>query len=285
MHSYSFLIAAKERRYTESEYMPKKWRLVTFLAFLTVIIYQPATAQKFSLGVKAGPNFTTGRFKDSDLRDQFNAKPVLGYLIGGVIVFPIKNNYSFGAEVGFSQKGKKLQFNDNTWTNKAGFSFIDMSMALKKSYEFQLRPDVRSKVIFGVGPNIAYWIKGKGKIDAGGPTAEYSIVFNQEPDGNFNINYYNNINRWLFGLDFGVGMEAPISSTQKILTEVRFTFGQTNLGKVNSTSDIEILGFQDDLRMNLKTLSISATYLFSFDLKESKMGRSTKDKVIKRKRN
>lgn len=265
--------------------MPKILRLVTVLTLLVALmIDRPAAAQKFNLGIKAGPNFTIGRFRDSDLRDEFKSKLVIGYFVGGTIQFPLKNDYSFGTEAGFSHKGKKLEFNDGTWVNKAGFDFIDLSMSLRKSFEFQLRPDVRSKLIVGVGPNIAYWLRAKGEIDAGGPVAKYSVAFNQEPDGNFNINYYNEINRWLFGLDLGFGLEAPISSTQKILTELRFTFGQTNLGTTDSSSTVEILGFKDDLKMNLKTLSLSATYLFSFDLKESKMGRSTKDKVVKRKK-
>lgn len=285
MSTYSFTKTTKERRYTESAYMPKLSRLVTILALLANLALDTQTfAQKFSLGVKAGPSLSTGRFRDSDLRDQFNAKAILGFTAGGIIVFPLKNEYSFATEVGFSRKGKKLEFNEGTWTNKANFSFLDMSMALRKSFDLQIRPDVQSKIIVGIGPNVAYWMKGKGEIDAGGPTAKYSIAFNQEPDGNFNINYYNEVNRWLFGIDLGAGFEAPITSTQRILTEVRFTFGQTNLGKANSTSSVEILGFQDDLRMNIKTLSITATYFFSFDLKEAKMGRSTKDKMIKRKR-
>jgi len=157
-------------------------------------------------------------------------------------------------------------------------------MALRKSYDFQLRPDVRSQLFFNIGPNIEYWLNGKGNLGAGGDPTKYNIVFDQEPDADFTTNYYNEVNRWLFGIDFGVGMEAPITSTQKVLVEMRFTFGQTNLGKDDSSSTIEILGFQDDLRMNMKTLSVSAAYIFGFDLKESKMGRSTKDKIVKRRK-
>ncbi|HCM76355.1 MAG TPA: hypothetical protein DIS90_08225 [Cytophagales bacterium] len=214
----------------------------------------------------------------------YNNQINIGFTGGGFISFPLKNNYSFISEFGFSRKGKKLQFNNNEWTNTAVFNFIDLSMALRKSYNFQLRPDIQSNLFFNIGPNIEYWISGKGKMGAGGEPTHYDIAFNQVPDANFNINYYNNINRWLFGIDFGFGMDAPITPTQKLLIELRFTFGQTNLGKENSTSTIEILGFQDDLKMNIKTLSVTAGYSFGFDLKKSKMGKSTKDKIIKRKK-
>ncbi|MEP2671118.1 MAG: porin family protein [Cyclobacteriaceae bacterium] len=266
--------------------MPSRLSVVAVL-FLLLNFFptQKGWSQKFSLGVKAGPSVTLGRFRDSDLRDIYTTKPVFGYMVGGLVIFPLEKDYSFISEIGYSQKGKKVLFNDNTWTNKTTFNFIDISMALRKSYEFRLRDNIKSKIFFNIGPSIEYWLNGKGVIEAGGPSAEYTIVFNQVAEGgNFNTNYYNDINRWLFGINLSVGADAPITSTQRIYTELRFSLGQTNLGKKDSSSSIDILGFQDDLKMNLKTIILSVAYTFEFDLKESKMGKSTKDKMIKRKR-
>lgn len=255
--------------------------MLALLSFST----QEAWSQKFSLGVKAGPSVTFGHFRDSDLRDIYSTRPKIGFTAGGFIIFPLEKDYSFISEFAYSQKGKKILFNDNTWTNNATFTFIDLSMALRKSYEFRLRKNVKSKLVFNVGPSIEYWLNGKGVVQASGPSAEYKVVFNQQAEGgNFNIDYYNNINRWLFGINLGIGADAPITSTQRIHTELRFSLGQTNLGKKDSSSSIDILGFQDDLKMNLKTIILSVAYSFDFDLKESKMGKSTKDKIIKRKR-
>ena len=256
-------------------------KVLLLIAFIGLAF--ASTGQNFSLGVKAGPSITLGRFGDSDLRDIYSNRTKIGFTAGGFISFPLAKDYAFVAEGAFSQKGKKIKFNNNEWTNSATFNFIDMSMALRKSFQFQLRPDVKSKILLKIGPNIEYWLNGKGNIGAAG-NSDYTIAFDKEPDANFNINYYNNVNRWLFGIDFGIGMDAPINPRQRVMAELRFTFGQTNLGKDDSASSMEILGFQDDLRMNLKTLSLTFGYAFSFDLKESKMGRSTKDKVIKRKK-
>jgi len=265
--------------------MLKKCSLVTclicvFMAFTN----QNLSAQNFSLGLKAGPNIAIGRFKDSDLRKQFNAEPVFGFTAGGIILFPLKNRYSFLSEVAYASSGKKLKFNSDEWINTARFNFIDFSMALRKSFPFQLRPDVRSNIFVNIGPKISYWLNAKGNIGAGGDPTDYDIVFEQTPDGNLFVNYYNNINRWLFGVDIGVGGDAPITSKQNVHVEARFSLGQTNLGKADSSSTLEILGFEDDLRMNLKTFTLSATYTFDFDLRESKMGKSTKDKVVKKKK-
>lgn len=67
-------------------------------------------------------------------------------------------------------------------------------MALRKSYEFRLRRNVKSNLVFNVGPSIEYWLNGKGEVQASGPSAQYKIVFNQQAEGgNFDVDYYNNV--------------------------------------------------------------------------------------------
>lgn len=47
---------------------------------------------------------------------------------------------------------------------------------------------------------------------------------------------------------------------------------------------MEIIGYEDDLKFNIKTFKLVAYYAFDFDMKKARMGRSTKDKQVKRKR-
>ncbi len=265
--------------------MPIPYRLVTRMSIALALAFSSTvTGQNFSLGVKAGPSITFGHFQDSDLRDNFSTRLKPGFTVGGLIQFPLKGNYSFLSEFAFSRKGKKVLFNDNTWINNSTFSFIDLSMAIRKSYAFRLKPNVKSNFFVNVGPSIEYWLSANGTVEATGPPAKFNIAFNQTPNGNFDTNFYTEANRWLFGVNIGVGTDAPITPTRRIYTEIRFTLGQTNLGEKNSTSELDIIGFEDDLKMNLKSITITAAYTLEFDLKESKMGKSTKDKLIKRKR-
>ena len=111
------------------------------IILMILVLALDSKAQKFSLGVKAGPSITIGRFRDSDLRDIYSNRTKVGFTGGGFISFPLAKDYSFIAEGGFSRKGKKLKFSSNEWTNNAKFNFIDLSMALRKSFDFQLRPD------------------------------------------------------------------------------------------------------------------------------------------------
>jgi hypothetical protein len=48
-------------------------------------------------------------------------------------------------------------------------------------------------------------------------------------------------------------------------------------------NNLPVLGFDDALRMNLKTLSVTLSYVLNEDIKERKKGKSTKDREIKRK--
>jgi Outer membrane protein beta-barrel domain len=260
-----------------------------FILFFTVNLTFCLTvkAQEFSLGVKAGPVVSLSVIADKFDREEFSQRLKFGYAGAGLISFPLKDNYYFVVEGGFSQRGRRILSNDDTWRNVATYYFGDATMLLRKSFPFQLKKNIPSKWFVNVGPHVSYWIGGKGKI---GTTKyqDYKIVFEPMPvqppgtGADFDKMYYSDINRWLFGVNIGVGFEAPLRRKQKITTEIRFTSGHTFYGDTNS-AQWRTLGFSDNLRANEKFLTISAAYVFDFNLKEGKMGKSTKDKEMKRK--
>ncbi|MFZ5970444.1 MAG: porin family protein [Bacteroidota bacterium] len=254
--------------------------LVLATAFLHVLA-QPQS-QPFSLGIKAGPNVTLAAYEDRDLQKQFSPLPIPGYFVGGFIKFPLKNEYAFTSEFAYTRKGRITRFNED-WTNRANYHFADISMALRKSFRVKLGKNIPAHYFFSVGPNISYWLKGAGKVSVNpGGSSKYEVVFNGVPDANFFRNYYNEVNRWLFGIDLGIGGDAPILKNQRVYAEARFTWGHTYMGRKNSSSYMEILGFEDNLRANFQTLSFVLTYALDFDLRNRKKGKSTKDKEIKR---
>ncbi|HEY5824846.1 MAG TPA: porin family protein [Cyclobacteriaceae bacterium] len=240
--------------------------------------------QNFSMGLKLGPSLTWSDFADKEAKQNFNTEPKVGYLIDGIISFPLKNNYSFFSEFGFKQTGRIIKFNDDTWENNATYRFIDLSMALRKSFKVRIKKDVSTRCFVNIGPNINYWLAGKGKVETKALGSDYEVVFDREPDANFRNNYMNNVNRWLYGMDIGVGTDANITKTQRLLFELRFTYGHTYIGKKTASSTIDLLGFQDNLKSNFKTLTFTACYFFDFDMRKSKFGKSTKDREIKRRR-
>jgi len=263
-------------------------RAITRLAWLLLLVISSNTGngQSFSLGLKGGPSLTWADFSDNDddIRAKFGTKPKVGFIVGGLISFPLKHNFSFITEAGYKQQGRRVTFNSGTWENNATYRFMDMSMALRKSFLVKIKKNVPTRAFFNLGPDIGYWLSGKGKVGTDVLKADYEVVFNQPSDANFHHNYMNDVNRWIFGMDLGAGIDANITRTQRVLVELRFTYGHTYIGKKNGSSTIDILGFEDNIKSNLKTLTLSGSYFFDFDLKKGKLGKSTKDKENRRKR-
>ncbi len=236
------------------------------------------------LGVKAGGLVSMPVFGDRDDYDDFDMDATFGYQLGGIIGFPLKKRYGCIIEGGFSQRGRRITWGDNSLQNRATYSFFEGDLLLRRGFPVNLGKDVPSQVYFNVGPHISYWTSGKGRVGTvNNDGSPYTVVFDQEPDrGEFEKMYLNDVNRWLFGLNLGVGLQAPITPTQKLLVELRFMSGHTFYGQRNSAT-YSWVAFQDNLRANEKILSLTAGYTFGFSQKESRLGKSTKDTQVKRK--
>ncbi len=244
-------------------------------------------AQKFSIGAKAGAMLIYPNFAESDLP---TATPhlKLGFSAAGLIAFPLKNKYSLQVEGGFSQQGTKTTFNSGLQTlqtNEATYYFTDMAMGLRRTFRLKIKEDIASNWFVNIGPNINYWLSGNGRIEtAYGIPQDYTIAFDQSGAAYDKI-YVNNANRWLFGLNLGLGFSATTLRNQKIITELRLTWGQTYLGDSKSAywNNVTFQG-QESLKFNLKVLNISVAYVFDKDIKKSKMGKSTLKKKKKNKK-
>ncbi len=255
-----------------------------FTLFILVGTALSLYGQEFSLGLKAGPLIAWSKFGDRDDGKRFDSRPVVGYYGAGIITFPLGKYYTCVLEGGYSQKGRHIRFNEGFGKNKATYHYTDMVMLLRRNVKVNLGPNLPADIFINIGPHINYWLGGKGTIGlADNEGSPYTLVFNQEPDlGQFDKMYLNNINRWLFGLDIGIGLNAPITKTQKVLVELRYTAGHTFYGDRNSAT-YSWVEFEDNLRANEKVLSLTAAYMFGFNLQEAKKGKSTKDKEVKRK--
>jgi hypothetical protein len=253
--------------------------------YLLIVAVTPSFGQQYSLGIKGGPLAVQANFGDKDDKDQFSHEPKVGYYVAGLVSFPLKKNYSFLTEFGFSQKGRKIKFNNDTWENDATYYFGDAAMMLRKSFPFHLGKNVPSTWFVNVGPHISYWIGGHGKVSAGG-SYNYDIVWGPMPiepaEPDFDKMYLTDVNRWLFGIDVGVGFLAPLRNKTKLITELRFTSGHTYFGTKTSAAN-RTLGFTDNLRSNEKVLSLTVAYVIDVNVQENRKGKSTKDKEVHRK--
>jgi len=254
------------------------------ILLLTVTVITKSSAQKFSLGLKGGPLILWTAYGDSDDKAAFDSGVKLGYSLSGVIGFPLKNKYDCIFEGGYSQRGRVLYFNNGFGKNEATYHFTDFTLLLKKSFSFNLSEQVVADWYFTIGPNISYWLSGDGTVgSADNDGRAYTVVFNKEYTGLIDNNMYlNDVNRWLFGINLGIGMRAPLGSNRNLNVELRFTSGHTFFGDRNSAS-YNWVAFEDNLRANEKILSLTGAYTINVNLRDRKKGRSTKDREVKRK--
>ncbi|HEY0744327.1 MAG TPA: outer membrane beta-barrel protein [Chryseosolibacter sp.] len=263
-----------------------------FFAFFSMIVFTSSLCvvgnvygQKFSFGFKGSVGMGWAGFGDKDQKDTFATKPILNYGAGFQIGFPLKNEFQLKLEGGYSREGRRLLFNDKQWDNRTVYNFVEAQMLLQRKFKFYLQKNVPSEVYFSIGPDINYWLNGSGRIvvNRNKPGVEYDVIFDETPSSDFSKMYYNNMNRWLFGLVLGVGIKAPLKKNSALSTDLRFVSGHTFLGKRNS-SYIEILGYEDTQFTNLKSINLVVTYLWEVDVKEGRKGKSTLNKKLKKSR-
>jgi len=234
-----------------------------------------AHAQKYTIGGKAGVLLSWPHFADKEDKDVFGSRPRIGVSVAGLINFPMKEHYSFQAEGGFSRQGRTITYNGGTWKNKCTYYFADANMMLRRTFRLHIARNIPTNWFLNIGPNINYWISSSGRIQVDpGVTQKFTGVFNKTPEPVYDKMYLNDVNRWLFGINVGVGFNATTLRRQKIMVELRFTGGGTYLGKKNSAT-MNILGFQDDLKASINVINLSVAYVFDKDRQLSKTGKST----------
>src|SRR5688500_18167352 len=147
--------------------------LVLFLAFLVSYF---SYGQKYSVGVKVAPLISWPGFGDKEDKDTFSRGVNLGYSAGALVSFPMKKDFDCFIEVAYSHKGRKLKFNEDRWLNQSVYNMVDLTLLLRKSYQFTLEKNVPSYFFFNLGPEVSYWMNGKGKIIVNGPGYPYDMV-------------------------------------------------------------------------------------------------------------
>ena len=266
-------------------HLPRSIRRNFLCAICIIFLVNASHGQKYTIGLRAGGSVNWASFSDKDQKDTFSVKPSTGFAVGALVGFPLKNNYSVIIEGGFSQKSRKLK--ENLMVNSATYKFVDGSLLLRKSFNVSLGKDVPGEWFFSIGPEVSYWLSGKGNFSAGGPEYPYTIEFDRAPDGDLRSLYYNDANRLFFALVLGVGIKAPLKNKTAINAELRFVSGHTNLGRNHYEFPprewySSLLNYNDTLKMNLKLISLSVAYTYNFDKVESRKGKSTLKKKLKK---
>ncbi len=259
--------------------------VLIFILILHVCGIHATYGQKMIIAIKAGATASKNTFSEKADRDEFSHLWKPGFSGAVIINFPLKKSFSFQAETGFSSRGRKIEFNNGSWHNHATYHFIDASMMVRKSFPINRKGNASSALFITVGPQMGYWLNGKGKVN-GVDQFDYQVKFEKQPDNpatpDFGIMYLTDVNRKLYGLNIGVGIDAPTLFLQRFMVELRYTFGMTQYGERNSAYNATS-GFTDNLRSNENTIVASVAFALNRDSKEAKKGKP--GKTIKPRKN
>jgi len=259
-----------------------------YIAVLLFIVSTGVTsAQIIRAGIKAGPQLSWVTVDDPKYKSVANVHPVAGFHAGFVLAFKVKDRYFLNTEYIYSQKGKSVTGKiDPVLNDKVVYRHIDIPILFSMHFKGHLGKTREFKWYLNAGPNTSYWLGGRGVINAGDliengvPPLKYKIVFGSRPDhNNPDILYIKDAKRLQFGMNVGGGILLEPGNKQKVMIDLRYEIGHTQIGNEQSSQFLIPSDYQDSLKGRNKGIRLSLIYLFEFssDHKELNKGKSTKD--------
>jgi hypothetical protein len=260
-------------------------RKITTGLIIILSLYSIRASAQIAFGPKAAIQYYKTAYFDQDDKEAYTAKSKLGYNVGVFVIAPLKNHYALISELGFSRKGKKNKVKESDYFNNSSYNFLEASLLVRRSFEANLIEKVPSTWYINMGPNIQYWLGGKGEIDTVIPV-DYKLTFDSQSSISAdNIMTLTNANRILFGLDFGVGINIAAGRAKSISAELRYTYGHTFLGQRESAEITpDFIQFEESMMVNYRVFQIVVAYNFEFDYRDTKKGKSISNKVKRKRR-
>ena len=242
-------------------------------------------AQVIRAGLKAGSQLSWFAVDDPKYKSVATVHPTPGFHAGLVLAFKVKDRYFLNTEYIYSQKGKSVKGKADPHLNdKVVYHHIDIPILFSMHFKGNLTKSREFKWFINAGPNISYWLGGKGVIKSGDliengiSELKYKIAFGTRPDhNNPDILYLKDVKRLQFGMNIGGGFLLEPGNKQKVIIDFRYEIGHTRIGTSESSQFMVPADYKDSLKGRNKGLRLSLVYLFEFtsDRKERNKGKST----------
>lgn len=246
-------------------------------------MYTPASGQVL-VGPVAGANYSWTSFSDKDLKDAYRVSPVFGFHAGGHLAFKVQRRFFLHASLVYASKGRLLEGKlDTKLRNSAHYHYIDMPISYTVDFKSKVGRSKEFKYFLGIGPNISYWLNGKGTLfnsefdENNQGELSYKTAFKKAP-ANQKASEMSiaEPNRFQLGLNFVAGVVLEPAPRQRIMVSVRYELGHSYLAK--TTGIFLDTYFQDPLQSRNQGFRISLAYLIDLKTEERKKGKSTIDK-------
>lgn len=257
-------------------------------ALVFVLFSAHRSLSQILVGPVAGGQYSWISFGDKENKDLYKVKPVPGYHAGAALSFLVRKRFFLHTSFLYSTKGKIIEgTSGEPLKNKVTYHYIDVPILFTVDFKAKLGRLKEFKYYVGAGPNVSYWLGGKGKItyiDVGDNLVSdqpYTIRFNpgsgDPPSGEMTI--AEDANRIQLGLCLTAGAVFEPVVHQKFMVNLRYELGHSFFNPTRNGMFRDTY-YQDVLRSRNQGIRLSVAYLVDLRTGERKKGKST----IKRKR-
>jgi len=257
----------------------------TLLFLLALITGVPLSRGQVYIGPAAGPQLSWTKFDNRDHYDNYRIKPLVGWNAGVNVSMKVRNRFFLHTSLVYSTKGRKIEGKqDPLLTNTVRYNFIEMPMIYAVDFRARMAGGKMFKYYVGIGPNLSYWLGGKGKLytsdlaensDFAEQDLSYNIVFKKDPERV--TPYQMNVtepNRFQLGLNVASGIVLEPRPHQRILVLLRYEVGHSFLSRESNGTFLPTY-YQDILQSRNKGIRLSASYLIDLQIEKRKKGKST----------
>jgi hypothetical protein len=234
----------------------KKVSLTIIAAFISICGYS-----QIYLGLKAGGNATKSVFEDEETYNNFNEsffKP--GFTAGGMFYIENKKRYGLCIEALYSVKGRKVESKANSYEkNSATYSYLDFPLLFRVNF-----PTRYFKWYLNAGPEVNYWLRGKGAFEVFDASRSVTTVYDYEVnfgEPKTSLDYLNvsEAERLQFSFAFGGGFIWELKSADYVSLDFRFSLGHTFMGD-RAGSSIPNIGQTENFESTNNVISVSGVY-------------------------
>lgn len=264
----------------------KRYEMKTVLIFLPAFFLTiPFCPAQIYVGPMAGGQLSWTKFDEKDYYDSYQIKPVWGYHAGANVSMKVRNRFFLHTSFLYSSKGRKIQGKqDPLLSNTVKYSFVEVPIIYAVDFRAKLGGGKEFKYYLGIGPNISYWLGGKGKLynsdleenaEYASQDLSYKIVFGKKTEEvTANEMNVSDPNRFQLGLNVASGMVFEPRPNQRMLLMLRYELGHSFLSRTGNGTFIPTY-YEDVLQSRNKGLRLSLSYMIDLQLEKRKKGKST----------
>jgi hypothetical protein len=241
------------------------------------------------LGPVAGSQVTWISFSDDASKEQYQAEPVIGFHAGASLSFRVQKRYFLHTSLLYIQRGKEIKSTiDPLLNNTVRYNYLELPILYTAEFKGKIGQNKEYKWYLGAGPNIGYWMGGKGSLASSDLNEnlinppdymlDYSITFKKPAElvqqGDMNVA---DPNRFQFGLNVSAGIVLEPAPRQRVMLTTRYMIGHSFFSRT-SKGDFGLPGiefYKDDLQVRNQEFVLSLHYFFDLNTAERDKGKST----------